>query len=250
MSGTTLACPQCGGANALPSGERLLLCAFCEATLFVDRSGLVSHYRLPRLVDRATAAEALRRWMAGNDTVKDLDQKATISSVAAITFPMWLFRRSAGGGSEETRVEPAAAIPIPQVADLALPAGRLEPCLEAEDGAERLAATVPLETARSWLGTSGGALSETALVEVPFWRCRYAYAEREYTALVEGSTGAVVASIYPEKAESPFYLTAALGAVAFLVAGFLTANPFFKLGLYALIAVPLLGLAWLVSRKV
>ncbi len=249
MSGTALACPQCGGANALPSGERLLSCVFCEATLFVDRSGLVSHYRLPRLVDGATALAALRRWMAGNDTVKDLDQKATVSSVEAITFPMWLFRHGLGG-AEETRVEPAAAIPIPQVADLSLPAGRLEPCRSAEEGAERLAATVPLETARGWLGSGVAELKETALVEVPFWRCRYAYAGRDYTALVEGSTGAVVASIYPEKAESPYYLTAALGAAAFLIAGFLTANPFFKLGLYTLIAVPLLGLAWLVSRKV
>ena len=43
-------CTQCGGEGALESGQRFLICRFCDATLFVDQSGVVSHFRLPRLL--------------------------------------------------------------------------------------------------------------------------------------------------------------------------------------------------------
>lgn len=247
---TVLACPQCGGENPLPSGQRLLVCAFCDAALYVDRSGLVSHYRVPRLLDGDKAASALRRWMAGNETVKDLDRKATLEAVEALSFPMWLFR-VAGAGGEEVRVEPAAPTPIPQLAELKVPAGKLEPYLRPEEGAEVTAATVPLATAQRWLGEGAAArVRETALVHLPLWRCRYRYGERSYTALVDASTGAVFASVFPAKAESPYLLVAILGVVLFTIEGLLIFNPALKLAAYALTAVPLLLVAYWVTRKV
>lgn len=260
-----LECPQCGGENPLPSGARLLVCQFCDAALFVDRSGLVSHYRLPRLLGRGEAERSLRRWMAGNDTVKDLDKKAAAVSLTPLLFPVWMFRRR-GAGGEEVFAQPAAATPEPAVADLSVPAGKLEPYRgEAgggdggrADGAggpadeERVEATVPLETARGWLGQSHGegALLETALVHVPFWRASYDFDGRTYSALVEGSTGVVLASVFPEKAEAPYFLVAALGLVLFGAEGLLIQDLFFKLLAYAVTAVPLLGLAWWVTRRV
>ena len=98
-------CTQCGGEGALGSGQRFLTCRFCGATLFVDRSGIVGHYRLPRLLGADEAKAACRRWMAGNETVKDLDTKSTIESIEAISFPVWLFRVQAQGG-EEVVIEP------------------------------------------------------------------------------------------------------------------------------------------------
>ncbi|HEX9668797.1 MAG TPA: hypothetical protein VGC93_04870, partial [Thermoanaerobaculia bacterium] len=145
-----LTCPQCGGENALGSGERLLACAFCGAALFVDRSGLVSHYRLPRLLDRERAAEALRRWMAGNETVKDLDRKAAVEELVPVSFPMWFFRMRLESG-EDVAVEPAAPTPVPQLADLDVPAGKLEPYAPEGGHVEEVAAGVPLATARGWV---------------------------------------------------------------------------------------------------
>jgi LSD1 subclass zinc finger protein len=244
----SLRCPQCGGENPLPSGARLLRCAFCDAALFVDRGGLVSHYALPRLLDRAQAAEALRRWMAGNETVKDLDQRATLEAPEPLSFPMWLFRVG-GGRGEEVRVEPAAPTPIPQLVDLEVPAGKLEP-YRREEAVEETAATVPLATARGWLGERAQRTTETALVHLPLWRCRYAYGGQSYTALVDASTGAVLASVYPAKAETPYYLTAALGLLLFLVLGFAISNPFVKLVAYAITGIPLALIAYWVTRTV
>jgi hypothetical protein len=246
----TIQCPQCGGDNALPSGERVLECAFCGASLFVDRSGIVGHYRLPRLLDQERAGAALKRWMAGNDTVKDLDRKSTIRSVEPITFPVWMFRSRQGGG-ETAFIEPAAATPIPQLADLKVPAGELKPFEDDGEAVDRAEATIPLETARGWIRQRGiEEIFESSLVELPLWRCSYSYEGGTYHAFVDGSTGEVMATLFPEKAEAPYYLVAGLGMVIFVVLGLAISNPAAKLVAYAVAAVPLILLAYGVTRKV
>lgn len=243
-------CTQCGGENQLASGRRLFQCQFCDATLFVDRGGVVNHYRLPALLGEDEAKAALRRWMAGNQTVKDLDKKSTVGKLTPVSFPMWLFRVRHGGG-EEAYVEPAAPTPIPQIADLKVPAGKLQPYSGGDGDSEALEATIPLETARGWLDQRGvGEPEETALVQVPLWRCSYSYGGAEYEALVDGSTGAVMAAVYPEKAESPYVLVAVLGLILFTLEGFVISNPAIKLVAFGITAVPLLFLAWWVTRKV
>ena len=249
-SANTITCTQCGGENELASGRRLFECQYCDATLFVDRGGVVNHYRLPALLGADEARAALRRWMAGNQTVKDLDKKSTIGTMAPVSFPMWLFRVRRGGG-EEAYVEPAAPTPIPQIADLEVPAGKLQPYSGESGDVQALEATIPLETARGWLDQRGvGEPEETALVQVPLWRCSYRYDGRQYEALVDGSTGAVMASVYPEKAESPYVLVAVLGLILFTLEGLLLTNPIIKFFVFGITAVPLLFLAWWVTRKV
>ena len=247
--GTTIRCPKCGAENPLSSGTRLLRCAYCDAAIFVDRAGAVSHYLLPRLVSQDDAAAALRRWMAGNETVKDLDTKASVTALAPVSFPMWFFRFDAGG-QEETLVEPAAPTPIPQLADLKVPAGQLL-AYAAEEGVEAITASVPLETARGWLVQRGTSEPrEMALVHLPLWRCEYTYGGRSWSALVDGSTGAVVASVFPAKAETPYRAMAAVGLVLFVIEGLAIGNVLVKLAVYAVTAVPLLALSYLVTRKV
>ena len=243
-------CPQCGAESPIPAGERILACPFCDTPLFIDRSGVVGHFRLPRLLGREPATAALRRWMAGNRTVKDLDRKSRIVSVEAVTFPLWMFR-TRQRGDEVVYVEPAAATPIPQLADLEVPAGKLEPFDRPEERAEAVTPTVPLETARGWLDQRGKhQVTETALVEVPLWRARYDYRGQEFTALIDASTGQVLASVFPEKAESPYILVGVAGLVLFGILGLAIQNPLAKLLAYALAAAPLLLLAWGVTRKV
>jgi len=260
---TALRCPQCGGENELPSGVRLIQCAFCGGALFVDRSGLVSHYRLPRLLDREQAERALRRWMAGNETVKDLDEKAELVGLEPVSFPVWMFRRRAAGG-ESVLAEPAAPTPEPKMADLDVPAGQLEPYRAAEEGVETIAATVPLETARGWLsgavaaasaGRPGGGspprseVIENALVHVPLWRAAYRFGGESWTALVEASTGRVLASVFPAKRETPFWLVAGLGLVVFGVEGILIVDLVYKALAYLVTSVPLALLAWWVTSR-
>ena len=190
--------------------------------------------------------------MAGNDTVKDLDRKSNILAVDAVTFPMWLFRWRKGK-RESVTVEPAAPTPISVLSDLSIPAGELDPYLGPEEGAEAVPIAIPLETARSWVeqrGVAADEVTEVALVEIPLWRASYEYSGDAFHAIVEGSTGGVLASVYPEKAESPYILVAILGLILFGIEGLIIVNPFLKLAVYAVTSVPLLLLAWLVTRKV
>lgn len=220
--------------------------------LFLDRSAIVARYRLPRLVDRRQAEATLRRWMAGNHTVKDLDRKSKISAIDAITFPMWLFRWRKGR-RESVTVEPAAPTPISVLADLSIPAGKLDPYHGPEEGVETVPVAIPLETARGWVeqrGVAADEVTEVALVEIPLWRASYRYSGGTFHAIVEGSTGGVLASVYPEKAESPYILVALLGLILFGIEGLVITNPVLKLVAYAFTSVPLLFLAWLVTRKV
>ena len=194
--------------------------------------------------------------MAGNQTVKDLDRKSILSTAAPIWFPVWLFRLAATGanGGEEVRVQPAAPTPISQLADLRIPAGELQPFTgeeqesSAPEGTHQ--PTIPIETARGWLGETAERVRETARVHIPLWECRYQYEGRGYVALVDGSTGAVLASVFPEKAESPFRLVAAIGLIFFTLAGLAIPHPLLKLMAYAVLALPLTLLAYWVSRKV
>jgi hypothetical protein len=244
-----VACPQCGADNEMPAGERLLACAFCDATLFLDRAGAVSHYRVPFLLDEQQALAALRRWMAGNDTVKDLDRKSVIESARRVSFPMWMFRTEAAG-RREVYIEPAAPTPIPQLADLELPAGRLESYRVSPEVDESLATTVPLATARGWLEQRGvGEVTETSLVHLPLWRCRYRYGDASFEALVDGSTGAVLATVYPEKAEAPFVLVALLALAVFGIEGLLIGDPFLRLLAFLVSALPLALIAFWVSKR-
>ena len=54
----------------------------------------------------------------------------------------------------------------------------------------------------------------------------------------------------PEKAESPYFLVAALGLILFGVEGLLISNLVAKFVAYAITAVPLTLLAYWVARKV
>jgi hypothetical protein len=87
-------------------------------------------------------------------------------------------------------------------------------------------------------------------VRLPLWRCRYRFNGETYQAFVDASTGAVIAAVFPEKAESPYYLVAGLGLLLFTVEGLAISNPAVKFVAYVITALPLLLLAYWVARKV
>jgi predicted RNA-binding Zn-ribbon protein involved in translation (DUF1610 family) len=71
-----LTCAQCGGELHPDEGQIFLTCPFCSSTVYIDKRRVVFHWYLAPTLDEAKARGALSRWMAGNQTVKDLDRKA------------------------------------------------------------------------------------------------------------------------------------------------------------------------------
>ncbi|NMC79533.1 MAG: hypothetical protein GYA59_09255 [Chloroflexi bacterium] len=211
-----LTCTQCNGELHPDEGQVFVTCPYCGATVYLDKSQVVFHWSLAPTLDADQAAAALRRWMSGSQTVKDLDQKARIIAQNFQYFPLWYFRWRADG-REETLLRPAAATSITEINRLNLPAGdlqRYDPALDSQAETP----SVPLEAAHQWLQQShpGLEVRESALVHVPLYLFKYTYEGKTFTAVVEAATGSVLANLFPAKAEAPYLLAGGLTALVYL----------------------------------
>lgn len=215
---TSIPCSQCGGELHPETGQVFLTCPYCSSTVYLDKSLVVFHWYVAPTLNEKQARSALARWMAGNQTVKDLDRKAQISTVTFAYFPMWLFKRQKSDGKDKRLPLPAAATSISQLKHLSLPPGDLrKPTAEIDQTAQP--PSVPLDTALDWLRQrqiTPEQVVEKALVHVPFYTFKYIFNNRTYTAVVEGASGGVFVNLYPAKAEAPFLLIGGVTALIYL----------------------------------
>jgi hypothetical protein len=236
-------CTQCGGELHPDEGQIFLTCPFCNSTVYVDKSRVVFHWFVAPTLDESKARGALARWMAGNQTVKDLDQKSRVTEVQFEYFPVWYFKRRLPDQREDIQLVPAAATAVSELRSLRLPGGDLRKYTSDIDNVAHTP-SVPLQAALGWLSenTAGRSLPggsatlprqpnrlpgqlgnqaaidviEQSLVHIPLYTFKYAYNGGTYTAIVEGATGEVFANIYPAKAEAPYLVAGGLTALVFL----------------------------------
>lgn len=222
IAASQLRCTQCGAELHPDEGQRFVTCANCQSTVYLDKTRVVFHYSLAPTVDINKARALLAQWMAGNDTVKDLDKKSQITQQTFEYFPLWYFKRQTRG-KEEVLLEPAAATSVSELRKLQLPAGDLQkydPTLDSQAHAP----SVPLDTAQGWLaarGIAAGQITENALVHVPLYTFKYTFNNKTFTALVEAATGRVFANVFPAKAEAPYILAGCATAAVFLALAFI-----------------------------
>lgn len=262
---TEFRCSQCGGVLHPDEGRSFLDCPYCGSAVYLDKSKVVFHWSLKRTVTPSAAEANLRRWMAGNQTVKGLDRKAQFVSTIFRYFPLWYVKeKDESSGQENVFTELAAATSISEIRSLDIPAGDLQKYDPALDP-ETIAPSVPFKAMLSWLEVRGAMpseIAEAALVHVPIYVFKYKFGDQTYTAVVEGASGKVFASLFPRKAEAPYHLVAIASTVGFLIIstlpiiGFstaggagLTAGMFACLVSGALFAVPIFALAAYVSAK-
>lgn len=209
-------CRQCNAPLPVEQGTQFVTCEFCGTTNFVDKGRAVFHYAIRTTVRENDAQAALRRWMAGNKTVKDLDKKAQIDQPVFQYFPMWLVR-VVQNGQEKIFLEPAAALSVSELKEVVLPAGDLEPYDHNMDAAA-MEVTVPYDAMLNWLrnddGVSEGQIKEASLVHLPVYQFKYGFGDRRFTAIVDAASSKVFANIYPSKWEAPYF---AIGAAAFVL---------------------------------
>ncbi len=230
LPGTILRCTQCGGELHPDEGQVFLTCPYCSSTVYLDKAQVVFHWYVAPTLDLAAVRAALARWMSGNQTIKDLDKKSSISEVGFSYFPLWYFKLGLPAKQEQIVLRPAAATATSEIRNMRLPAGDLRRYSQ-EVEVQSAPPSVPLDTARQWVTDEFGAgcgFLEQALVHVPLYTFKYSYKGNTYTALVEAATGEVFANIFPAKAEAPYLLVGSLSALIYLclatfpVAGALT----------------------------
>lgn len=246
-------CTQCGGEIEVGEGEFFLRCPYCSTAIYVDKKKVVFHYVLESTMSMEDAGKSLKRWMAGNETVKGLDEKSKVVHQEFFYFPIWYFKVKKDG-EEKVFTQLAASTPIVDLKDIQIPAGDLKLFDPSKHAGQTLnEPEVTYTAAVEWLRKSGGApenVVETALVHVPVFHMKYEYGGQTYASIVEGSSGKVHSSIYPAKAEAPYYLAAALAVLLFLAEGLLITDIVLKLVVYTVTAVPLVIGATLVSERV
>jgi hypothetical protein len=263
---TEFQCTQCNGVLHPDEGQMFLTCPYCGSAVYLDKSKVVFHWSLTRTVTPEAAQANLFRWMAGNQTVKDLDKKSRIVSTTFEYFPLWYAKeKDKKTGKENIFIEPAAATSISEIKSLDIPAGDLQKYDSALD-AEAVTPTVPFPAMLEWLKTRDAypdEIAEAALVHVPIYLFKYQYKNQVFTAMVEGSSGKVFANLFPAKAEAPYYIVAIVAVAGFLcissfpIIGYAVSyEPGATLGLLACalaggaFALPVFALAAWVSAKV
>jgi DNA-directed RNA polymerase subunit RPC12/RpoP len=264
---TEFQCAQCGGTLQPEEGNTFLTCPYCGSAVYLDKSKVVFHWSVTRTVTPEDAAANLRRWMAGNQTVKDLDRKAQVASQAFQYFPLWYVkgRDVQRGSREEVFLEPAAATSISEIKSLDIPTADLKKYDNALD-AEAVQPTVPFPAMLGWLAGRGieqNEITEAALVHLPVYVFKYQFAGKTYTAMVEGASGKVFANIFPAKAEAPYFIVGVVATIGFLcistfpvIGYFSDKGPGAIIGVLvsllvgALFAIPIFALAAWVSAKV
>ena len=220
VASTQLLCRQCAAALPVAQGSSYTTCDFCGTVNYLDKSEAVLHYAVRPTLDAVGAEAALRRWMAGNDTVKGLDTEARIVERSYQLFPLWLVRVM-DQGQERVIFKPAAALAVAELDLLDLTAGSLM-AFDPERDQAALAPTVPLMAVRIWLAENEGVaetqIRETSLVHIPFFLFRYDYSSHTYVARVNAANGQVLAALFPAKNETPFLAVGGLGCLAYLAA--------------------------------
>lgn len=217
MTAAEVHCAQCGGLLHPDEGQVFLVCPYCGSAVYLDASKVVFHWSLAPTLGEVEAGEALSRWMAGNETVKDLDRKARRTETSFAYFPVWLLKIKDGDG-HRIHLEPAAATSVTAMREMPLPAGdlvRYDSALEAQS----VAPSVPLDTVLGWQANVGQRpenIAETSLVHVPMYTYKYEYDGKPFTAVVDAASGRVMANLFPAKAEAP-YRTVGLATAATFV---------------------------------
>jgi len=262
---TQILCQQCTAVLPVEQGALIAVCEFCGASNAVDKSEIVLHFAARETLRENDAASALRRWMGGNDTVKNLDKKANIVGSEFQMWPMWQIRANIKG-EEKVFLKPAAAISVLDVTQMSIPASDLEP-FDYETTAEAIDPTVPLNAVKKWLAedqqVSAGAISETSLVHLPVYVFTYSFNGRNYTAVVDAATGKVFADVFPSKLEVPYQTIGGIGCALYFIAALFPAAGFLMGGITglggalvvylivgAIMSVPIFIIAAMISAKI
>lgn len=262
---TEFRCAQCSGVLHPDEGQAFLTCPYCNSTVYLDKSKVVFHWAVACTVMPEAAAGNLRRWMASNHTVKDLDRKSTIVASTFQYFPVW-YVKARKDGKEKIYLQPAAATSVSEIKALDIPAGDLQKYDPSLDD-KALAPSVPFPAMLTWLtqerNLPASQVAEAALVHLPMYIFKYQFQGQQWTALVEGASGKVLANLFPAKAETPYFMVAGAATLGFLfislfpVLGYLFGEEAgVGLGLVAcaigmaVYAIPIFVLAAWVSAKV
>jgi DNA-directed RNA polymerase subunit RPC12/RpoP len=85
-----LSCPKCGGTIAIPEGQVIVRCPYCDLRSIVRGDRGLRHYQVPCRVDRNQAVTAYQKFLGGNMAIaRDAARSSTLSEAFVVYLPFW-----------------------------------------------------------------------------------------------------------------------------------------------------------------
>jgi predicted RNA-binding Zn-ribbon protein involved in translation (DUF1610 family) len=245
----SIECTQCGAELSPHKDEVFYNCPYCSSTLYIQRGRSLQHYFVSARVGRKDTRSILATWLGGSE----LNEEINIVSAEHFFFPFWYFQF----GGEENHLTPANTSEVEEISAIKLPPVNLLPFETDKIGGVRVVQPqflhdISLEKTVETTGSSKESLVSSSLIHLPLWEIAYTYGKDPsiYTAVVEGTGGAVYANVMPApplRSLRAAYLTLGYGSLAlFVLVGFAAPNFWWRLGLYAF----LVPLVFIIGRKV
>ena len=198
----------------------------------------MQHYYVAPKVARKDANSIISTWLAGSE----LNEVVNVVSAGQFFFPFWYFQF----GGEKNHLAPANTSEVEEISAIELPPVKLLPFRASDLGGARVVGVqflhdISLDKTVEATGRSKGKLVSSSLIHLPLWEVTYTYGKDAsvYSAVVEGTGGAVYANIMPApplKGLRMAYLAMGYGSLAVFVAvGFAAPNFWWRMGLYAVL---------------
>lgn len=214
LSEATLLCAQCGGELSSYDGQLFIQCPYCESTLFLSKGNIVFHRYVNSAYDQEQAQASLAGWLSGDEIGVDLGRHAKITHSSFDYFPFWMVRVKDG----EIILEPAVATSVTEIRKFRIPWGTFRNFSE-EIEAQSLEPTIHLDSLLNQLERrelDRDSIAGIALIHIPIHTFKYSHRDREYTALVEGSTGRVFSNLHPARLRSSYVALSVITAQTFV----------------------------------
>jgi len=205
-------CPKCGAPFKYEPGMRFKKCEYCGTMIYIDKSRVMFYYIIPFSIDESQVIQLFRRWASGPKMAKGLEN-SQIKNVKSMYFPVYRFVRIVDG-KEKVYVKPAKTTLLPGLTNLKVPPGDMRIFDSSFDpgSAELIQPDLSLDT---YLPQLPGEPKEQEIVFFPIYEIRYQFQGKEYSVVVDGSSGEVFTSYYPPRSSAPYLL---LGLGSFILA--------------------------------
>jgi hypothetical protein len=85
-----LTCPKCGGIVAIPEGQTIVKCPYCDLRSVVHGDRGLYHYQVSCQINRQQAVEAMTNFLGSNMAIAmDARKRAAVSEVFLVYLPFW-----------------------------------------------------------------------------------------------------------------------------------------------------------------
>lgn len=111
-----LACPKCGGMLAIPEGQWIVRCPYCELRSLVRGDRGLLRYQVPLHLNREQVVPALQHFLTSSNAIaSDARRQAKLQEAFPIFLPFWtgwsrvlgwVFGQKRVGSGENTRYQP------------------------------------------------------------------------------------------------------------------------------------------------